>query len=291
MESIAEPYTIQYPQIVAVADNDGRHVELIETFDCIGGAMWAHHHYRKSPLVISSRSIANTTRFVLRAGSAELELVGSHFPAGISRVAVDESEIAISYIGMGGGGVGASICRSTASGVLRCVTDPSGGGRMAGCTVWMPRRSRVLIGIDDTDTPDEGATWTLAHNIARTVEDAESRYISHTIVQLFPVPYRTKNCVAIVCEFASTNPQRLADRYQRLLERYTLSEETGMAVFSGFDPAGLEDFGWAVKQGEISADRLSAVRDSVEIRIEGRGIVGAVAAIPFYTRYDEALSL
>jgi methanogenesis imperfect marker protein 11 len=291
MENISEPYTIHYPQIVAMAAEDESAVELVETFDCIGGAMWARYHYQKSPLVRSVRTLGNTTRYLLEPGTVELALQGSHFPAGISSVAVDDKEIAISYIGMGGGGVGASICRSTATGVTRCVTDPSGGGRVAGCSVWLPRRSRVLIGIDDTDTAEEGATWTLAHNIARSVEDEHSKYLSHTIVQLFPVPYRTKNCVGIVCEFASSEPALLVDRFQQLLERYTLSEDTGMAVFAGFDPAPLEPFGWAVKRGEVTREDLAAVSNHVEMRIEGRGIIGAVAAIPFATRYEEALSL
>ena len=39
MASISEPYVIKYPQIVAVADESGSKVELIEFFDCLGGAM------------------------------------------------------------------------------------------------------------------------------------------------------------------------------------------------------------------------------------------------------------
>jgi methanogenesis imperfect marker protein 11 len=291
MESISEPYTIRYPEIVAIAAEDNSQVELVERFDCIGGAMWAKYHYKKSPLVRSVRTVGATSRYLLNPGEEDLALVGSHFPAGISGVHVTDDEIAISYRGMGGGGVGASICRSLAQGVLRCETEPSGGGREAGSTVWLPRRQRVLIGIDDTDTPEEGATWTLAHNIARAVEDEHSRYLSHTIVQLFPVAFRTKNCVAIVCEFASNQPSLLIDRFQAYLERYTLSDDTGMAVFCGFDPAVLDEFGRAVKQGEVDPATVDRVKEHVDIRIGGRGVVGAIAAIPFYTRYEEALSL
>ena len=64
---------------------------------------------------------------------------------------------------------------------------PPGGGKIAGATIWLPRSQRVLIGVDDTDTREEGATWTLVHNIAKAVEDEHSVYLSHTIVQLFPV--------------------------------------------------------------------------------------------------------
>ena len=110
------------------------------------------------------------------------------FPPGISAVSVIGDEIAVTYIGMGGGGVGATSCRAAAKGVLREQCDPSGGGKVASATLWLPRQ-RVLIGVDDTDTAEEGATWTLVHNIARAVENEQSVYLSHTIVQLFPVAY------------------------------------------------------------------------------------------------------
>jgi methanogenesis imperfect marker protein 11 len=291
-EELNDPYIVQYPMIVAVADEQGTAVELVEFFDCIGGAMWSKHHYAQSPVVQSVRNCGSTMRYLLNPGNADLDLQGSRFPAGICGAGVDDNEIEISYIGLGGGGVGASACRSFAGGVLRCRNDPSGGGKRAGSTIWLPRRQRVLIGIDDTDTPDDGATWTLAHNIARAVEDDASRYLSHTIVQLYPVPYRTKNCVSIVCEFASSEPAMLVDRFRRLLERYTLSEDTGMAVFTGFDPLALLPFGWAVKNGEVRKDLIpDSGGGELELILEGRGIIGAVAALPFFTQYEEALLL
>jgi methanogenesis imperfect marker protein 11 len=152
---------------------------------------------------------------------------------------------------------------------------------------------RVLIGVDDTDTPEEGATWTLVHNIARAVEDEQSVYLSHTIVQLFPVPYRTKNCVSIVVEFATTDTGGLTERFRQLLERYTLSQKTGMAVYTGFSPSEeLLAYGRKVKRGEIEPGVLGRLDDNdLQIILDGRGIIGAVAAIPFYTRYEEALEL
>jgi methanogenesis imperfect marker protein 11 len=287
-----DPYLIHYPSIVAVADENGTAVELVEFFDCIGGAMWSMHHYAKSPIVRSVRNCGATMRYLLNPGSSELDLRGSSFPAGICGAEVRGEEIAVSYIGLGGGGVGASGCRSYAGGVLRCRNDPSGGGKKAGATIWLPKRQRVLIGVDDTDTPDEGATWTLTHNIARAVEDKNSRYLSHTIVQLFPVPYRTKNCVSIVCEFASSDPDSLIRAFQHLLEKYTLSEDTGMAVFTGFDPQILVPFGNSVKRGEVPRGAIPEPADGkLKLIMEGRGLIGAVAAIPFYTRFEEALSL
>jgi len=293
MENISDPYVIHYPQIVGVASEDGSRVEVVEFFDCTGGAMWTRHHYAQSPLVESVRNVGTTMRYMTRPGAVDLALEGSRFPAGISEVAVTDREITVSYIGMGGGGVGATTCRTTAKGVLRSKSDPSGGGKVARSTIWLPRRGRVLIGVDDTDTPEEGATWTLAHNIAKAVEDEHSRYLSHTIVQLFPVPYRTKNCVAIVCEFATDDPAGLVSGYHRLLEKYTLSEKTGMAAWHGFSPSPeLAEYGMSVKRGEVSRRNLDRIRtDQLEIVMDGRGILGAVAALPFFTRYEEALEL
>ncbi|WP_292520100.1 methanogenesis marker protein 11 [Methanoculleus sp.] len=292
MERLSDPYTIRYPQIVAVADEKAEQVELIEFFDCTGGAMWVKRHYAQSPLVRSVRTVGATNRYLLRTGRADLALEGSVFPAGIAGVAVEGDEIAVTYRGLGGGGVGASICRAGAAGVIRHESDPAGGGRLAGSTIWLPRRERVIIGVDDTDTPEEGATWTLAHNIARAVEDDRSRYLSHTIVQLYPVPYRTKNCVAIACEFATSDPAGLVRHYRDYLEEYTLSDETGMAVWRGFDPSPLEGFGQRVKRGEVSPDDLTGLTGRhLSLVMDGRGVIGAAAAIPFYTRYEEALAL
>ncbi|UUX91554.1 methanogenesis marker protein 11 [Methanoplanus endosymbiosus] len=292
MENIFNnPYSISYPEIIAIGSDDSSKIELIEKFDCIGGAMWAGNHYRKSPLTESVRVVGNTQRFMLSTGCVDLELEGSYFPAGICGAEISGDEIEISYKGMGGGGVGASVCRSTAKGVIKSSSEPCGGGKVAGSTITLPKMQRVVIGIDDTDTAEEGATWTLAHNISKAVEDENSRYLSHTIVQLFPVPYRTKNCVAIACEFATREPEKLMNRFEELVRKYTLSEETGLCAFSGFDTSPLRKYGEQVKAGEVGPAEFEEIRDLLEIRIEGRGIIGAAAAIPFYTDYEEALKI
>lgn len=292
MASISEPYDIHYSKIVAMADPTGENVELVEFFECIGGTMWTKLQYAKSPIVKGVRTVGPTTRYLVKSGSVDLELEGSRFPAGISGCLVSKDEIAVSYLGLGGGGVGAA-GRAGAGGVLRSRSDPSGGGKIASSTIWLPRYQRVLIGVDDTDTPEKGATWTLVHNIAKNIENDNTIYLSHTIVQLFPVPYRTKNCVSIVAEFATNDPENLVKRFHELLEKYTLSNKTGMAVYTGFTPSQkLLVYGWAVKRGEVTPDLLENVQDpDLRIIMKGRGITGAVAAIPFYTNFEEALEL
>jgi methanogenesis imperfect marker protein 11 len=294
---LVQPYIISYPWIAAIASEDGSQVELIECFDCIGGAMWVKKHYAQSPLVRSVRTVGATNRYLMDTGAMDLQLQGSRFPAGICAVNVSDTTIRISYLGMGGGGVGATICRAKAGGVISSEYDDSGGGKVAGSTITLPRLTRVLIGVDDTDTPEQGATWTLVHNIARTVsEDPDTggmhRYLSHTIVQLFPVVFRTKNCVGVAAEFATSNPEDLTNRFSGLLQNYTLSDETGMAVYTGFSPDELMAYGERVKRGQVDPrEAASLAGGRLQIILNGRGITGAVAAIPFYTRYEEALEL
>ena len=112
-----------------------------------------------------------------------------------------------------------------------------------------------------------------------------TRFIFHTRLSLYQSLYRTKNCVGLVAEFATTDPEDLIKRFHRLLEKYTLSEKTGMAVYHGFTPShDLLAFGRSVKRGEINPGLLECLHDpDLRIIMDGRGVVGAVAALPFYT--------
>ncbi|WP_318531465.1 hypothetical protein [Methanohalophilus profundi] len=182
-----EPYSIPYRAIYAICDETDECAEIIEHSNCYGGAAWARHHYSHSPIVRQVRTLGNMTRYLVKTGKVPLELKPSSAAAGIEAVEVKDNEVAITYAGLGGGGVGATRCRAQAAGVVRSETTPSGGGKAAKGTIVVPKRKRVLIGIDDTDTKETGATWCLTHNIAKELDCVESVYLSHSLVQLFPV--------------------------------------------------------------------------------------------------------
>ena len=99
--------------------------------------------------------------------------------------------------------------------------------------------------------------------------------------------------MGLVVEFASSDPEGLIDRFHKLLSGNTLSTKTGMAVYTGFTPsASLLAFGRSVKRGEVEPGLIETVEDEhLRIIMNGRGITGAAAAIPFYTNYEEALEL
>lgn len=292
---LSDPYNITYKGIYAVADRNNEHVEIMEQSNCYGGSAWALYHYSKSPLVIKSRSVGDMMRYLVRTGHIPLDLRSSVAAAGIESVIVNDNEIEITYSGLGGGGVGATTCRAYASGVLRCRLSESGGGKKASGTIIVPKRERVLVGIDNTDSKEVGATWTLAHNIADAVDSPERKYISHTLVQLYPVPDKTQNCVATVLEFACIGSARkeLLGTIKEGLEKYSVSDETGMVAMSGFDAEALMEYSMLCRSKIITKElTLKTCKEhGVEICIDGKGIIGALAALPWFSRNSESVML
>ncbi|NJD52846.1 MAG: DUF1743 domain-containing protein [Candidatus Methanoperedens sp.] len=293
--NLQDPYTIPYKGIYAVADHKNEFVEIMEHSNCYGGSAWALYHYSKSPLVIKSRSVGDMMRYLVRVGRSNLELQSSTAAAGIESVLVNDDEIEITYSGLGGGGVGATTCRACAKGVIRSNISESGGGKRASGTIVVPRRERVLVGMDNTDSKEVGATWTLAHNIGAAVDSLEHKYISHTLVQLYPVPDKTQNCVATVLEFACMQgaKEELLAKIKEGLLKYSVSSETGMVALSGFDTSSLMEYSRLCRSRMISKELTieTAAKNNVEICIDGKGIIGALAALPWFSRNDESVFL
>jgi len=290
---LEDPYVVIYKQIHAVVDQEEKHVELMERSRCYGGSAWARYHYSRGPLVLSSRNLGEWFRYMIKPGKADLDLVSSKRSAGIESVQVQGQEVEVTYAGLGGGGVGATLSRAKADDVLRYSVTECGGGRVARGTIVLPRRERVIIGVDDTDSKTLGATWSLIHNIASNVDRPEARYISHSLVQLFPVPTKTQNCVSTVVEFDCLpgKAEGMLSDFKALLRKYTVSEQTGMAVFRDFDPSELLHFGRRCKMERVQyEDALEAARVAgVQILLNGQGLIGAVAALPFCAMPDESI--
>ena len=290
---LADPYVVVYKQIHAVVDDESRWVELMERSSCYGGSAWARYHYTNGPLVKSSRNLGEWFRYMITPGQADLDLVSSKRSAGIESVIVGSKEVEVTYAGLGGGGVGATLSRAKADDVLRYDVTECGGGRVARGTIVLPRRERLIIGVDDTDSKTTGATWTLIHNISSKVDRPEARYISHSLVQLFPVPTKTQNCVSTAVEFACLpgKAEGMLSDFKFLLSKYSVSKQTGMAVFRDYDPSSLLPFGQRCKRERVQyEDALEAARvNGVQILMNGQGLIGAVAALPFCARPDESI--
>jgi len=290
---LEDPYVVVYRQIHALVDEEGTRVELLERSNCYGGSAWARYHYSRGPLVQSSRVLGDWFRYMINPGKVNLDLVSSKRSAGIESVLVNGNCVEITYAGLGGGGVGATLSRAKAGDVLRYEVTECGGGRVARGTIVLPRRERLIIGVDDTDSKTTGATWTLIHNIACKVDRPEARYISHALVQLFPVPTKTQNCVSTAVEFACL-PDKAGDMltdFKELLRKYTVSEQTGMAVLNRFDPSALMPYAKRCKRERVQYEDAKAAAKAAGVRIlmNGQGLIGAVAALPFSAQPDESI--
>ncbi len=287
-----DPYTVPYKGIYAICDENGRKAEIIEHPDCYGGAAWSLHHYAKSPAVTDAKAVGECIRYSVKTGPSTLELKSSVAAAGIESVVCDDTknEIQITYMGIGGGGVGATKCRAYADGVLRYEISESGGGKTATGKIFVPKRKRVLIAIDDTDSCDEGATWTLTHNIGKAVSSNDAVYLSQALVQLYPVPEKTQNCMSAVLEFGCTTEtakQKLIADVKELLLKYSVSENTGMLVYTGFDVTDdMREYSRWGRTMRVSREKMLEVaeKNNVEIILDGNGIIGAMAAFAWFAQ-------
>jgi methanogenesis imperfect marker protein 11 len=292
--TLDDPYTVPYRGIYAICDAKNEYAEIVEHSNCYGGAAWSLHHYSKSPLVIKARSTGNMIRYFMKIGTSRLELKSSVAAAGIESVIVQGDEVEITYAGLGGGGVGATRCRAFAEGVLRHEITESGGEKCARGTIVVPRRDRILIGIDDTDSKDIGATWTLTHNVARKLDCYEAVYLSHSLVQLFPVPEKTQNCMSTVLEFGCVGEKaksRLVDSFKKAITKYSASSQTGMAVLSDFYAEGIYGYSNRCRTERVlKTDALNCAEENgVDVLLDGNGIIGALASLPWFGRPEESI--
>ncbi len=280
-------------------------IELVEEGSCLGGAAWTGHHYpAASKLVTSALREGTLSIYDLFTGDVEPELVPGLRPAGIGAVVVDREagERHVTYHGLGGGGVGACLSRGLAEGVLRIVVhEPPGGSRKSSATLVLPIREKVVLGVDDTDNEDEGSTWSLCHTLGTALQEGgQGDYLYHSLAQLYPsAPHRTRNCVATAITLAVPTNGRdaLICRARELLEKWTLSEHTGLAWLHGRDvPPALSLFGRAARGSEVSVDdtfSMAATLPSVGLEpVTGRrGCIGAMAALAYHRRWRDAVTV
>ncbi|MDH7556768.1 MAG: methanogenesis marker protein 11 [Candidatus Methanosuratincola sp.] len=294
--------------IVVVDERDGV-AEIIEDHArgvCLGGSAWSLYHYtRNSRGVFWSKREGPRLFYKLRLSSPEPQapagLQASYRPASIESVELDGDVVRITYSGLAGAGV-AALSRGLAEGVIDTDVKDWGGGKKVGrATIAVRRKEKLIIGVDDTDRSDEGATWSLVNELAlelcRRLPGVD--YLEHAIVQLYPQnPHKTQNCVAVSVSFAV--PPALVDTavetFSEMLRSESFSKETGMAYYRGIRvPEAAMQFARRAKEGMVTVEEAEAVAASSGfslLRVTGsRGLIGAVASIPFVEIPDEAVRL
>jgi methanogenesis imperfect marker protein 11 len=187
-----------------------------------------------------------------------------------------------------------------ADGVKRVeLYDVGGGSKLGKAAVITPRMEKIVLGLDDTDTKDEGATWTMAHNMGMELAKFGFQYIDHVIVQLYPHnPHKTQNCVSVALTFAVKpgEKNKLIKKAIMILKEKTLSQKTAIAVLEGINiPLSLREYAERTKKSMINVDEAEKVAKELGIELieitGSQGKIGALAALGLYDDVEEAVKV
>ena len=294
-----DPWIAPYEKVITMVDGDT--VEIVEYHPCISGSHWLVHQYKhSSSLIKTAYRDGNKQVFICKIGCEPLDLKASFNAAGIEEISVDKDEVKVTHAGLAGAGVGAGMCRGMGEGVKYIqLLEEGGGSKLGKACVITPKLEKVVIGIDDTDTKEEGATWTMAHNVGVELKNEGFEYLDHIICQLYPHnPHKTQNCVSIALTFAVApeDKERLIKRTIEILKRDTLSDKTAIAILEGIDiPKELKEYSHATKTGMMDVETAEKIAKKLNIRLipvtGDHGKIGALAALGLYNNPEEAVKI
>ena len=203
------PYMTPFDKIFALVDDTGNAIELHEYHArgmCDGGAAWDCYHFpRTSRLIRAGINQGAHNTFILSTGKEKLDLIPGICGAGIEQAVISGDTVSITYAGLAGAGVSVTMGRGMASNISGVEIHSMGGGAKLGrATMHLPAYRKLVFGVDDTDIPGEGATWSIMNEIGYKAEqDGMAHYIDHTITQLYPhAPKKTTNCVTVAINLA-----------------------------------------------------------------------------------------
>jgi len=292
--------------LVMVDEQSGR-AEILEQCRARGPIEWDAMNRKRAGGAVEGCSVEGTSmviaaklgRHPVNFGAAAGEIGGQALEA----VEVSGDEVITSWAGIAGAGVGVAACLPQAPGVIRAEYPGEedlkvGGARTNHVRIVSPRYEKICIGIDDTDTKTEGATWVMALKCAGACTIPGVEFLNMRLIQLNPaVPTKTTNCVGSALNFAvrPDKVQALLDFVRAYVEQNTFSKDTGIAYhrgigFSRDSPAFAE-----VKQEIMTVGRAEEAAREMGITFidsNGRkGRIGALGAVLWGNRGIEAAGL
>ncbi|MHC1626769.1 MAG: tRNA(Ile2) 2-agmatinylcytidine synthetase [Methanoculleaceae archaeon] len=294
-------------RFLVMVDEKAGLAELYEECRARGTIEWdAANRMRAGGALISCRPegrsmtmLARTGHYPVKFGASDREIGGQ----ALEGVEVDGRNVITSWSGIAGAGVGIAACLPQAEGVIRA-EYPSGedcrvgGARVNRVRIVSPKYVKVTIGIDDTDTKDEGATWVSALRCAGSCPVEGAELLNMRLIQLNPaVPKKTTNCVGSALNFAVLPEavDRLLSYVKEYIESTSVSDDTGIAVFQGIKLPYESDYPRRVKTEMVTLEEAGeeAARQGIRfIDDNGRkGRIGAVGAVLWANAGPEAAGL
>jgi methanogenesis imperfect marker protein 11 len=289
---------------LTLVDEEAGMVRIVEECTVKGTVEWDSWNRRRAAGIVTDVRVEGTTLTMdARIGAQEPRFGPAASQLGaqaLASVEIRGDEVHTRWMGLAGAGYALKVCLAQAPGVKRARfggTGGTGGAHMADVEVVTPLMRRFLVGIDDTDTKEEGATWALGLRLGRSMP--VGRFLEHRLVQLNPnVPEKTTNCVATCLSFAIRPDQvdEAKDFAFAFVEDQSFSDNSSVAFFEGLRvPEDVQAFGRRAKReflGWEEAERVARA-SGVDLRtVTGqRGHIGSLAAIGCYDMGAEAAAL
>ncbi len=196
---------------------------------------------------------------------------------GLKALKVEGDEVRTTWYGIAGASVGIGACIPQCPDVIRTEYPDDfqlGGAHRAHVDIITPKLVRVIIGIDDTDTKEQGASWVASLKLGMACP------VGHFI------EHKTTNCCSTAVSFAVREEEipALVEFAVDFIRKESYSDDAVITVFKGLEiPEPLREFGWSCKSVLYTTDdaiRVAGENGVQIISVTGtKGVIGAVAAI------------
>jgi hypothetical protein len=264
---------------------DGDQVQIYH--ECLSGACAAfcgHHHALAGGVVREVRRDGTLLKESARMGRCEVTIGLHPSPAvGVVGVERDGDDIIQHIRCIGGPAYSLTDMMSQADGVCDVSITRSGG--VVEGAIRTRALTHLIIGIDDTDSTEGGATFAFALALLQYLGGITGVIpIDHHVAMLNPgIAEKTagNHCSSIELAAPPDLVAKVTERALLFMEDEALSPEWGMAVKQGFRiDRDLRAYGQKVREGRIDPGEVRSVAERHDIDLYGgRGVTGALAAI------------
>ncbi|MDR0309471.1 MAG: DUF1743 domain-containing protein [Candidatus Methanoplasma sp.] len=289
---------------LTMVDEERGIAQIVEKCTSKGPGEWDVVNRKRAGGVIKSiRMDGQTLIMDVFIGEKELKfgpVSGYVGGQGIAALKVEGDRVRTTWYGIAGATVGIGACIAQCPDVIQTEYPDDfkiGGAHVAHVDIITPKTVRVIVGIDDTDTKERGASWVAAMKMGSSCPIGS--FIDHKIIQLNPkVPHKTTNCCSTAVSFAVKEEDipALIEYCTEFVRKESFSKDSVMTVFKGLIiPPQLKEYGIRAKTEILDEeDAVKAARENgvQVISITGtRGVIGAVAAIGCFDMGGEAAGI
>jgi hypothetical protein len=158
-------------------------------------------------------------------------------------------------------------------------------GHLVEGRVYTKALTHLVIGIDDTDSQEGGATFALALALLQHLGRMDGILpIAHRVAMLNPeIPEKTagNSCSFIEVAAEPSLVPGLPEKVYKFVADEAHSPEWGVAIKKGFTiPQELRAFGVQARTGTVTRETAETLAGRYGIQIRGgRGVIGALAAV------------